>query len=100
KLHFHTVTSSSGGRKSELPELQSLNRRVVMTVPMATQVSKHAPAAGRPTRVRYWVIVFAVTLAVITYIDRVCISLAAPFITADLKLSTEQMGWAFAAFGW
>jgi MFS transporter, ACS family, glucarate transporter len=67
---------------------------------MATQVSKHAPAAGRPTRVRYWVIVFAVTLAVITYIDRVCISLAAPFITADLKLSTEQMGWAFAAFAW
>src|SRR5919205_4433521 len=62
---------------------------------MATPVSTQAP-----TRVRYWVIVFAVTLAVITYIDRVCISLAAPFITADLKLSTEQMGWAFAAFAW
>ena len=32
----------------------------------------------RPTCVRYWVIVFAVTLSVITYIDRVCISQAAP----------------------
>ena len=29
---------------------------------------------------RYWVIVFAVTLAMITYIDRVSISFAAPFI--------------------
>ncbi len=35
-------------------------------------------SAQRPTRTRYWVIVFAVTLAMITYIDRVCISQAAP----------------------
>jgi hypothetical protein len=34
--------------------------------------------AERPTRVRYWVIVFAVTLAAVTYIDRVAISFAAP----------------------
>jgi sugar phosphate permease len=52
----------------------------------------------RPTRVRYWVIFFAVTLAVITYIDRVCISQAAPLITRDLGLSTVQMGWALSAF--
>ena len=51
-----------------------------------------------PTRARYWVIVFAVTLAVIQYIDRVCISQAAPFIQADLKLSEQQMGWVFSAF--
>jgi hypothetical protein len=31
---------------------------------------------------RYWVIVFAVSLAVIQYIDRVCISQAAPLIRA------------------
>jgi MFS family permease len=54
----------------------------------------------RPTRVRYWVIVFAVTLAMVTYIDRVSISFAAPFIRRDLGLSEVQMGWAFAAFGW
>ena len=48
---------------------------------MATSVSTQAP-----TRVRYWVIVFAVTLAVITYIDRVCISHAAPLISKDLGL--------------
>lgn len=55
---------------------------------------------GRPTRVRYWVIVFAVTLAVITYIDRVCISQAAPSIQAELGFTAEQMGWAFSAFFW
>jgi MFS family permease len=46
------------------------------------------------------VIVFAVTLAVITYIDRVCLSFAAPAIIHDLHLTTVQMGWTFTAFGW
>jgi MFS family permease len=55
---------------------------------------------AKPTRVRHWVIVFAVTLAVITYIDRVSISFAAPSIQKDLGLTSVQMGWAFWAFGW
>jgi MFS family permease len=46
------------------------------------------------------VIVFAVTLAVVTYIDRVAISFAAPFISDDLHLTKVQFGWAFTAFGW
>jgi len=54
----------------------------------------------RPTSTRYWVIVFAVTLAVVTYIDRVCISQAAPSITRDLRLTPSQMGWVFSAFAW
>jgi MFS family permease len=56
-------------------------------------------SAQRPTRTRYWVIVFAVTLAMITYIDRVCISQAAPSIRSDLGLTDAQMGWIFGAFG-
>jgi MFS family permease len=42
--------------------------------------------------------VFAITLAVIQYIDRVCISQAAPFISKDLGLSSKQMGYIFSAF--
>jgi len=53
----------------------------------------------RPTRTRYWVVVFAVTLAMITYIDRVCISQAAPHIRDALDLDEAQMGKIFAAFG-
>jgi MFS transporter, ACS family, glucarate transporter len=47
---------------------------------------------------RYWVIVFAVTLAIIQYIDRVCIAQAAPSIQKELSLSDQQMGWVFSAF--
>ena len=35
-----------------------------------------------PTRARYTTVAFAIALAVITYIDRVCIAQAAPAIRA------------------
>ncbi len=62
--------------------------------------SQTAPSSSSslPTRARHWVIVFAITLSIITYIDRVCISQAAPDISRDLGLSKEQMGLAFSAF--
>ena len=55
--------------------------------------------ASKPTRTRYWVIFCAATLSVLTYIDRVSISQAAPLITEELGLTREQMGLAFSAFG-
>ncbi|MDQ6758849.1 MAG: MFS transporter [Acidobacteriota bacterium] len=58
-----------------------------------------ALAPARPTHTRYWVIVFAVTLAILSYIDRVCISQAAPVISRDLGLSKGDMGLVFGAFG-
>lgn len=51
-----------------------------------------------PTRVRYRVLAFTVTLAVVTYIDRVAISVAGPYIRTDLGLSEVQLGWVFTAF--
>jgi len=55
---------------------------------------------GRPTSVRHLVVVFAAALAVVTYIDRVCISQAAPIMTQDLGLDKRGMALAFTAFGW
>ena len=55
-------------------------------------------AGSRRTRTRHWLIVFAVALAVIQYIDRVCISQAAPYISRDLNLTPQQLGWVFSAF--
>jgi MFS family permease len=46
------------------------------------------------------VIFYAVTLAIITYVDRVCISKSADLIMKDLTLTKEQMSYAFAAFAW
>jgi MFS family permease len=52
----------------------------------------------RPTHVRYKVVAMAVLLAMVTYLDRVCISKLAPNIMNDLGLSKVQMGWVFSAF--
>jgi ACS family glucarate transporter-like MFS transporter len=53
---------------------------------------------SRPTRVRTRVLGFAFLLAVVTYLDRVCISAAAPYIMDDLHLSVLQMSVVFSAF--
>src|SRR5216117_3998973 len=50
------------------------------------------------TRVRTRVLGFAFLLAVVTYLDRICISAAAPFIMEDLHLSILQMSAVFSAF--
>ena len=50
------------------------------------------------TRVRGRVLAFAFSLAVVTYLDRICISAAAPFIMEDLHLSLLQMSVVFSAF--
>lgn len=60
--------------------------------------SAPSPYPDRPTRTRYWVIVFAVTLAVIQYIDRVAISQAMPDIAAEMKFTDAQKGMIFSAF--
>jgi MFS family permease len=51
-----------------------------------------------PSRARYGVVVFAITLAILAYVDRVSISQAAPLITRDLGLTRTQMGAVFSAF--
>lgn len=48
--------------------------------------------------IRYRVVAFAVLLAAITYLDRVCISILAPSIQRDLGLDKTQMSYIFSAF--
>ncbi len=64
-----------------------------------TTLPKTPPVHVPASHARYWVIVFAVTLAVLSYIDRVCISMAAPAISRDLGFSKVEMGSIFSAFG-
>jgi MFS family permease len=54
----------------------------------------------RPTRARYVAVGFAMLLAIVQYLDRVCISQAAPAISRELGLSNVQMGWVFSVFTW
>ena len=60
------------------------------------------PAEGfpaKPTRARYFVVVLAISLAVLSYVQRVAISQAAEPISHDLHLPKEEMGFIFGAFG-
>ena len=52
----------------------------------------------QPSRTRYGVILFAIALGIVHYIDRVAISKAAPLIQSELSLSQQQMSWVFFAF--
>ncbi|HEV2594923.1 MAG TPA: MFS transporter [Sphingomicrobium sp.] len=56
-------------------------------------------ARVKATRVRYGVVGFALSLAVLSYIQRVAISQAAGPISAELHLDKQQMGSVFGAFG-
>jgi MFS family permease len=59
----------------------------------------HVPlTAARPTRTRFTVLRYALLLSIVTYLDRVAISSAAPVIRQDLHLDLIQMGWVFSAF--
>lgn len=47
---------------------------------------------------RHWVLVLLFFLSVITYIDRVCISVAGPVMQAELGLTPTMWGWVVGAF--
>jgi len=51
-----------------------------------------------PTCARYGVLGFTLALTAVAYLDRVCISTAAPAMKAGLNLSDAQMGYVFSAF--
>jgi len=48
--------------------------------------------------VRNRVVAFTMALAAVTYLDRVCIAVLAPKISAELGLSRIEMGYVFSAF--
>jgi len=48
--------------------------------------------------IRNRVVAFTMALAAVTYLDRVCISILAPKISAELGLSRVEMGYVFSAF--
>jgi MFS transporter, ACS family, glucarate transporter len=62
---------------------------------MAGPKSRTRPTASR---VRFRVLRLAFFLAIVTYLDRVCISVATPFIMQDLGLTLVQMSTVFGAF--
>lgn len=61
-------------------------------------VIPNAVAAVHPTRARYKVLSLLFALAMLTYLDRLCISAAAPAIRSEFGFTPVQMGYIFSAF--
>jgi MFS family permease len=56
--------------------------------------------ATTPSRTRYAVVGLSALLGLVLYIDRAALSVVAPILRRDLKLSPMDMGWIFSAFVW
>ncbi|MEP7143881.1 MAG: MFS transporter [Ferruginibacter sp.] len=54
----------------------------------------------QPTRVRFAILAAVFVNVVINYMDRSNISVAAPIISDEFKLTSLQLGLIFSAFGW
>jgi MFS transporter, ACS family, glucarate transporter len=57
-----------------------------------------ASLSSEPTHARRSVLGLVFALAVITYLDRLCISAAMPSMAREFNLSPDQRGWIFSAF--
>jgi MFS transporter, ACS family, D-galactonate transporter len=61
-------------------------------------LGRPAPKSTAPTQ--WQIMALLVTVTAINYIDRGSLSIAAPAITAELKLDPEQMGFLLSSFFW
>ncbi len=71
---------------------------------MQVRSAQSAPArstqqASEPTRTRRIVVLYAMVLSWVTFLDRAAIGQAAPLISRDLSLTPVEMGYVFSAFG-
>ncbi|UST66391.1 MFS transporter [Pseudomonas moraviensis] len=71
------------------------------TVPPVIDGARDAVSSQRlPTRRRWFMLSLLLIATIINYIDRVNISIAAPFMAKDLGLDKIEMGLIFSAFAW
>ncbi len=75
------------------PDAPAAPRSLTAPLPVL-EYTTDAPA----THVRYGVLAFLCTLAMLSYIDRICIGQAAKSVQDDLGLDKTDMAWIFNAF--
>jgi len=57
-----------------------------------------AQSALRPTRVRWVIMGWLTLILMLTYLDRLNLSIAGKYIQDEFSISTQTMGWIFSAF--
>ncbi|HUK30664.1 MAG TPA: MFS transporter [Candidatus Acidoferrum sp.] len=66
---------------------------------MATKNNLAIPQAGlRPTQVRWAIMGWLTLVQMLTYLDRLNLSIAGKYIQDEFLFSTQKMGWIFSAF--
>lgn len=73
---------------------------ILSTSPKTATTRDAGAAQALPTRRRWFMLTLLLIATVINYVDRVNISIAAPFLSRDLGLDKVQMGLIFSAFAW
>jgi ACS family glucarate transporter-like MFS transporter len=61
----------------------------------STENSKKTAA---PTRIRWVIMTWLTLVLMLTYLDRLNLGIAGPFIQHEFSFSTQTMGWVFSAF--
>lgn len=51
-------------------------------------------------RIRYWMVLLAMMVAVLLYLDRICLSTASAAVESDLGLEKDKLKWILGAFFW
>jgi MFS family permease len=83
------------------PPVEAVNPYAASAVQAVNAAKAHLIAAESdppPTPARFGVLFFLCTLALLLYVDRVCIGQAATWITDELNLTKTEMGWVLNAF--
>src|SRR5262249_27076655 len=74
---------------------EALRRHIVRS---QVKLIMKASLPPEPTHARRSLLGLVFALAVITYLDRLCISAAMPWMAAEFNLTPDQKGWIFSAF--
>lgn len=69
-------------------------------LPKTAQSAIETEALGKPTSIRWWILVLMGSLYLISYLDRGNISVTAPEIAKEFGLSKTAMGLVLASFTW
>src|SRR5262245_55743431 len=61
-------------------------------------MASESPVASRPTNVRYVVLALTTMVAVLLYLDRICLSIAERYVREELGISKADMGFILGSF--
>jgi len=73
---------------------------MAVSEPKTIEQSRSEAPALKDSRQRWWLLVLLFTAMLISYVHRSALSVAAPFISADLNLSKTEMGILLSSFFW